>query len=49
MIGLVGPEQPLHGLEIDALAGDVGRLLVLLIDTEEARRLAAGFGDGLLV
>jgi hypothetical protein len=46
---LVGAaEQPLHGLEIHALAGDVGRLLVLVVDLEKARGRAGGLGDGLL-
>ena len=47
---LVGAaEHPLHGLEIHALARDVGRLLVFLVDLEEARRLAGGLGDRLLL
>ena len=33
--------------EIDPLPSHLGRLLVLLIDLAEARRLALGFGDGL--
>ncbi len=46
---LVGAaENPLHGLEIHALARDVRRLLVLLVDLVEARRLALGFRHGLL-
>ena len=47
---LVGAAQhALHGLEIHALARHVGRLLVFLVDLEEARRLAGGLGDGLLL
>ena len=47
--GLVGAaEHALHGFQIHALAGHVGRLLVLLIDLGEARGLALGLGDGLL-
>ena len=39
---LVGVAQHLlHGLDEDALAGDVGRLLVLLVDLDEAVGLAA--------
>ena len=34
---------------IHALAGDVGRLLVLLVDLEEARRLTVRLGDRLLL
>jgi hypothetical protein len=46
--GLVGAaEHALHGFEIDPLPCHVGRLIVLLIDLAEPRRLALGFGDGL--
>ncbi len=46
---LVGAaEQPFHGFEIHALAGDLGRLLVFVVDLEEARGLALGLGHGLL-
>jgi hypothetical protein len=46
---LVGaPEQPLHGLQIHALARDVGRLLVFVVDLQEARRRALGLGHRLL-
>ena len=34
---------------IDALAGHIGRLLVFLVDLQEARRLALGLGDRLLL
>jgi hypothetical protein len=33
---------------MDALTGHVGRFFVLVVDLEEAGRLALGFGDGLL-
>src|SRR5262245_13982052 len=46
---LIGSEQPLHGLEIDALACDLRRLLVLVVDLEEAGCLTARFGNGLLL
>ena len=47
--GLVGAgEDAFHGFQIHALAGDVGRLLVLVVDLQEARGLALGVGDGLL-
>ena len=42
-------ENTLHGLQIDALPGDVGRLLVFLVDFQEARALALGLGDRLLL
>src|SRR5262249_40566967 len=46
--GLIGPEQAFHGFEVHALAGHIRRLLVLIVDLEEARGLAAGFGNRLL-
>ena len=47
---LVGAAQhALHGLEVHALARDLGRLLVFVVDLEEARRLAGGLGHGLLL
>ena len=47
---LVGAaEDALHGLEEYALAGDVGRLLVFVVDLEEASRLALRLGDRLLL
>ena len=46
---LVGAaEDALHGLEVEPLARDVRRLLVFLIDLQEARSLAVRLGDGLL-
>ena len=42
-------EHALHRLQIDALPGDVGRLLVFVVDLEEARALALGLGDRLLL
>jgi hypothetical protein len=41
-------EQPFQSFEINALAGDVRRFLVLLVNLEETRRLARGFRDRLL-
>src|SRR5689334_15347753 len=47
---LVGAaEHPFHGLEEDALARDIGRLLVLVVDLDEAGCLAGRLGDGLLL
>src|SRR5262249_57330517 len=40
-------EHVLHGLDEHALAGDIGRKLVLIIDLEEAISLALRFGDDL--
>ena len=46
--GLVGAgKNVLHRIEIHALAGHVGRLLVLLVDLQEARGLALGVGHDL--
>ena len=42
-------EDALHRLQIDALPRDVGRLLVFVVDLEEARALALGLGDRLLL
>ena len=47
---LVGvSEHMLHGLQIDALARHVRRRFVGLINLQEARALALGFGDGLFL
>src|SRR5215510_9106097 len=40
-------QHTFHGFEIHALTGDVGRLLVLLVDFQEPRRLAGCFGNRL--
>ena len=48
MILSVPPSSALHGLEIHALARDVRRLLVFVVDLEEARGLTGRLGDGLL-
>jgi hypothetical protein len=40
-------EHALHGFEIHAFAGDVGCFLVLLVDLQEARRLAGSFRNRL--
>ena len=45
---IAAAEHAFHGLQIHALAGHVRRLLVLIVNLEEARGLAGGFGDGLL-
>src|SRR5262245_44661021 len=46
--GLLGAaEHALHGLEVEPLARHLGRLLVLFVDLEEARRLAGGLSDRL--
>src|SRR6202011_4633655 len=42
-------ENPLHRFQIDALPRHVGRLLVFVVDFQEPRALALGFGDRLLL
>ena len=42
-------EDPLHRLQINSLPRHVGRLLVFVIDLLEARALALGLGDRLLL
>ena len=41
-------EDAFHGLEIHALAGDVRRLAIFLVDLREAARLTVGFCDDAL-
>ena len=42
-------EDTLHRLQINSLPGHVRRLLVFVVDFQEARALALGFGDRLLL
>ena len=47
---LLGPaENPFHRLQINSLPRHVGRLLVFVVDFQEARALALGLGDRLLL